>query len=492
MPSRWSTVSARVTTSVMFSSSLRHGITTGQRQFFAIAVARNRGRDVLEGAHAVCMRRETTGYGDCATEQRTGGGAESRAHAAASRVATASDSLSRLMRVCIVYDCLFPWTWGRGALVSQPGGAARGGGPRRHVPHAAAVGARRSAPDRRACAWSPSRAATSSTAPTATAASRPPLRFGRGVLAPPAAPRRRLRRRPHGLVPVLLAAGRGAGAAAAPLSGWWSTGSRCGRASTGRLPRRAGRPHRLRGPARVRADPAAGVLLQPAAPRPAAGARAARRRGAAGGRVRRRPDAARARDARAGGGVRRAPHPARSAPPAVPPAVAAARASCRTCAASCSATGRSGEAVRAAIERAGAASFVSAPGFVEPRRAPRRHSLARCACCCPPAARATGWWWSRPPRRGRRRSWCGAPTTPPSELVEDGVNGVRRGRAPSRRSWPGAILRVHEGGRALRERTCRLVRRAHRGRRAASAATARCDDASCRELVYGRSDRARS
>ena len=121
------------------------------------------------------------------------------------------------MRICLVYDCLFPHTvggaerwyrnlaerlaaeghevtyltlrqWERSEPPEVPGVRVMAVGPRLGL----------YTRDGRRRIW-------------------PPLVFGAGVLGSPRAPRPRLRRGPHGLVPVLLAAGRGGGPAARAL-----------------------------------------------------------------------------------------------------------------------------------------------------------------------------------------------------------------------------------------------------------------------------------
>ena len=76
-------------------------------------------------------------------------------HAVITRVRAESGADSRddatAMRVCVIYDCLFPvHDRGRRALVSQPRRAPGRGGARGHLPDAAPVGARRAARPRRA------------------------------------------------------------------------------------------------------------------------------------------------------------------------------------------------------------------------------------------------------------------------------------------------------------------------------------------------------
>ena len=137
------------------------------------------------------------------------------------------------MRICLVYDCLYPHTvggaerwlrslaerlaaeghevtyltlrqWPRGEHPSVPGVKVVAVGPRHGALHERA-GAGGSC--RRSCS-------------------------GSGVLRAPAAPRPQLRRRAHRVVPLLLAPRRGARARWG-ATGWWSTGTRSGRAPTG-------------------------------------------------------------------------------------------------------------------------------------------------------------------------------------------------------------------------------------------------------------------
>ena len=356
------------------------------------------------------------------------------------------------MRVCLVYDCLFPWTYGGAerwyrSLAERL--AARG--PRRHVPHAAAVGTRRSAADRgrsRGRRVGPRRALRRRREPP----HRPAAALRPRRARPPAAPRRGLRRRAHGVVPVLLAAGRRAWRGGGTATAWWSTGTRCGRASTGsptsgapagrigyevqlacvRIPQRAfcfSRLHRdrlLAEGARRAPELLEGAYagdLTPPEPNDAEPLVVF-----AGRHIREKRAPGRA----AGGGRRRGSASARAGRDA------------------CSATARSATAVRGRDRAWPAPRASSARRGSSTTTCSTTRCAPRCAWCCRRAARATGWWSSRPPRRARRRSWWRGADNAAVELVEDGVNGVVAASAEPE-ELARAILRVHEGGRALRE-----------------------------------------
>ena len=186
---------------------------------------------------------------------------------------------------------------------------------------------------------------------------------------------------------------------------------------------------------------------------------AARRRDGARGRVRRRrstpPDAA-ARPSRLA--VFAGRHIPEKRAPALVPAIAAGRAAAsRSCAARSSATARSAPRCWRRSPRTGSTASWSRPGSSTPPRSTRR-CAARSAWCCRRAARATAWSSSRRRRAARRASSCAAPDNAAAELVEDGVNGVRRRvgerRGPGRRDRAGARARARRCAR----RTARLVR----------------------------------
>jgi glycosyltransferase involved in cell wall biosynthesis len=104
--------------------------------------------------------------------------------------------------------------------------------------------------------------------------------------------------------------------------------------------------------------------------------------------------------------------------------------------------------VLAAIEAAGAATFVSAPGFVS---GDAMHSKLARACCMILPSRREGYGMIVV-----EAAACGTPSivvpgpdNAAVELVEDGVNGViAESAAPE--ALADAIVRVHRGGEALR------------------------------------------
>src|SRR5215207_10809726 len=195
----------------------------------------------------------------------------------------------------------------RRALVPEPRRAPGRGGTRGDLPDTAPVAPRparrgggRTCRDRRAAdgavrgRWAKAHPA--------------PARLRRGGALAPAAPRRALPRGAHGLVSLLLAARRGAGAAPAPLP----ARSGLARAVEPRLLARISGPrrwsHRARRAVAVPARSAKGVLLLAAARAPAPRVGGQRRAGCARGGVRGIAGAARPGAGRTGGGVCRPPH----------------------------------------------------------------------------------------------------------------------------------------------------------------------------------------
>ena len=280
------------------------------------------------------------------------------------------------------------------------------------------------------------------------------LRLGRA--APPAAPWTRLRRRPHGVVPLLLGARRGGRAAARRATGSSSTGSRSGAATTGATTSApVGGARRPRGPA-----PAARACRSArSASRACYAARLVEEglRGAPtvlGGLYAGSLDAAES----AARPSRSSCSPAATSPEKRAPAVVAAIARARARGldvrgADPRRRARSAPLVLAEIAAHGLEGIVEAPGLRRRRRGRRRRCAARSACCTRPRARATGSSSSRPPRTGRRRSSSRGPDNAAVELVEPGVNGfVAPSADPD--DLADAIVAVHEAGPALRERTC--------------------------------------
>ena len=137
------------------------------------------------------------------------------------------------MRICLVYDCLFPYTVG-GAERWYRNLAERLAAEGHEVTYLTLRqwerGERGEVPGR---AGGRGRPAMELYAEAGRRRILPPLVFGLGVLGAPPAPRPPLRRGPHGVVSLLLAAAASAPRAASAASGWWSTGTRCGAASTG-------------------------------------------------------------------------------------------------------------------------------------------------------------------------------------------------------------------------------------------------------------------
>ena len=136
------------THSSMFSASLRQGITTE-----TIARSRLSGLGVrgcrLDRAHRAVARR-------CwrPASARDNAHGEPEGRRAARRSGAWSGTPSRApLRICLVYDCLYPYTVGGAERwYRNLARAARGRGPRGHLPDAAPVAARHEPPACRACA----------------------------------------------------------------------------------------------------------------------------------------------------------------------------------------------------------------------------------------------------------------------------------------------------------------------------------------------------
>jgi glycosyltransferase involved in cell wall biosynthesis len=138
--------------------------------------------------------------------------------------------------------------------------------------------------------------------------------------------------------------------------------------------------------------------------------------------------------------------------PALPPAVAAARRTLRDLRGVVYGDGPERPLVQRAIAAAGAGEFVSAPGFVEHDALDR--SLRGGLCMVLPSSReGYGMVVVEAASKGTPSVVVAGADNAAVELVEDGVNGVVAPSA-SPEDLASAIVRVHEGGRALRERTC--------------------------------------
>ena len=265
----------------------------------------------------------------------------------------------------MVYDCLYPCTvggaerWYRNLAERLAAGRARG-----HLPDPAPVGPGR----RRRLRRRPrdrGRPADGALHGPGRRRILPPLVFGAGVLGT-CAPRPPLRRRPHGLVPVLLAARRGAGPAAGAATelvvDWhevWSA------RLLARVPRPGGRRGRLRRPAALRAAAPARLLLLARCTRDRLRAEGLRGEvDGARGRVRRAADAAPSRTRRRRSSSSRGGTSPRSACRRVVGAVARAREPARA------ARGDLRRRTRArrgagGDPRRGLEGVVEAPGFVD-------------------------------------------------------------------------------------------------------------------------------
>ena len=137
--------------------------------------------------------------------------------------------------------------------------------------------------------------------------------------------------------------------------------------------------------------------------------------------------------------------------PAIPPAIAAARARIPGLRALILGDGPQREATRRAAEEAGVSDVVDLPGFVEADAV--ADALGR-ATCLLLASRREGYGLVviEAAAHGTPAIVVDDPDNAAVELVEPGVNGVVAASA-SPRDLADAIVRVHEGGAALRERT---------------------------------------
>ena len=180
------------------------------------------------------------------------------------------------MRICIVYDCLFPHTVG-GAERWYRNLAERLAADGHEVTYLTLRqwAAGRARADRRARAGRDGGPADGALHASGRRRILPPLVFGLGVLVHLLRHGRRYDVRAHLRVPLLLAAGRGAACARWRASSWSSTGSRCGAAPTGATTSAAvGRARRRARAAPLRARPPARLLLLRAARRRACARRA--------------------------------------------------------------------------------------------------------------------------------------------------------------------------------------------------------------------------
>jgi glycosyltransferase involved in cell wall biosynthesis len=133
----------------------------------------------------------------------------------------------------------------------------------------------------------------------------------------------------------------------------------------------------------------------------------------------------------------------------VPGAVAAARASVPGLRGLILGSGPEFDNVRAAIDAAGAGAFVDAPGFVSAEEV--HDAFARASCHVLPSAReGYGLVVIEAAAAGTPSVVVAGPDNAAAELIEEGVNGFV---AASVDDLPAAITRVHEAGPELRRRT---------------------------------------
>ena len=290
----------------------------------------------------------------------------------------------------------------------------------------------------------------------------PPIVFGLGVLAPSPPPRPTVRRRSHGVVPVLLAPRGGRGAQTAADSGSSSTGTRSGRELLARVPRPARRPGRLVGAAPVPSRAPARLLLLAAARAASARARAARR-----------ADAPRR-------AVRRSRRAARSAEPARPvvvfagrlipekqvrslvPALARAREQIPDLRGEIYGDGPEREEVLRAIAELGGSTGTSRRRGSSTRTSLERTLASALCLLLPSGGRATACVVVEAAARGVPTVVVEGPDNAATELVEEGVNGAvaARRRRTSSRPRSSASTRPAPELRALDARLVPTQRRA--------------------------------
>jgi glycosyltransferase involved in cell wall biosynthesis len=137
--------------------------------------------------------------------------------------------------------------------------------------------------------------------------------------------------------------------------------------------------------------------------------------------------------------------------PALVPAVARAREQVPGLRAEIYGDGPDRPAVLAAIAAAGLDGAVSAPGFVESETL--EHALARALCMVLPSEReGFGLVVVEACAQGVPAVVVAAPDNAATELVDDGVNGAIA-RSPAPADLADAIVRVHAAGAPLREST---------------------------------------
>ena len=441
----------------MFSASFRQGITTetsGARR----SSASGAGRGALSGRLCSSSGGSDAGVAGWAPSHAVITRAEGGKWRVTMRRIARSEMLRGACAICLVYDCLFPYTVG-GAERWYRNLAERLArrGPRGHLPDAAPVGARRAARRRPGVtrAWRRARGWRC----TRSGGRRrilPPLVFGAGRALAPAAPRPPLRRRAHlRRSPTSRCSPR---RCVRPL-GALPAGRRLVRGVEPRLLARL--PRRRR---RARSARACSALCARVPQRAFCFSRAARRAPARGGPARRGDGAARAcTPARSSRVPARAAEPARAVRRAADPGEAGAAGGRRDRARAreridrparrrFSATGPSARRCTRRSPSTALTGVVAAPGFVDAEHASTR-ALRRALCMLLPSRReGYGMVVVEAAARGTPSVVVAGEDNAATELIEEGVNGVRRRVAPSPRRSP--------------TRSCACTRR---GRRCASA-----------------------
>ena len=440
----------------MLASSLRHGITTETTSSSSAGSASATGGSWAGGAHGV-ERAPALEPRELTTSQDPGKSRDRR-HRVADRCDAPSATLAAV-RICLVYDCLFPYTVG-GAERWYRNLAERLAADGHEVTYLTLRQWERSAPPEvpgvRVVAVGPRLGLYTRRAPTDPAAARLRRRRARA----PRAPRTRLRRRAHRLVSLLLAARRGGRAAPGRLRAASSTGYEVWtreywREYLGPVGGWIG----WRCSARCAARAAARVLLLASCTR-------ARLRG---GGAARRGHGARRRCTPAPGAAPSRSRPSRASSS---PAGTSRRSACRRSWRRCRAGPARARAARwmifgdgperRRVRRVIASSALgrassTLPGFVTAEEVDA--ALARALCLVLPVAprglrarRGRGGRGGHSQRRGRRARQRG------DRARRGRRERLRRAVRLAARTLADAIVRVREGGPALRASTARLVR----------------------------------
>ncbi len=370
----------------------------------------------------------------------------------------------RSMRICLVYDCLFPYTVGGAERWYRNLGerlAADGHDVTYLTLRQWDRGEQREIC--RACAWSPPARGWRSTAPTGRAGSLPPLVFGAGVLWHLLRHGRRYDVVHTASFPYFSLLAAGARAAAAPLPAGRRLARAVERATTGASTSAASA-------GAIGACGAGGCACACRSARSASRELTARRlrderRARRASTVLEGEYAGLARRRR-----RRCPpsrsssSPGRHIPEKRAPARRArgraARASAsRGCAARSSATARSAPRCSRRSPSTALEDVVEAPGLRAPPRSVERDLAPRALPGAAVAARGLRPGGRRGGRaRARRASSCATPTTPRPSSSSEGVNGFVAPSTRRPRTSPTRSCACTRRARALRAATARVVR----------------------------------